>query len=634
MKFSCIWAILLLLVASSSSKEFGWREWWKNTIIYQIYPRSFQDSDGDGVGDLKGITSRLPHFNDINVGCIWISPIFKSPMADFGYDVSDFYQIDPLFGTNEDFAELLATAKTLGLKVLLDFVPNHSSDQHEWFIESSKTRDYKNEYRDYYMWEDPKAGCESDNASECYPNNWVSVFSGPMWEWNEDRQQFYLHQFLKEQPDLNVRNPIVQDQLREALSYWMEQGIDGYRLDAIYHSFEVPSLEDEPENPDYVKPPDQTQEQYDSLIHTKTTRLPEVHTMLRDWRKTVFEPNSKEPNYMFMVTEAYDPPEALVEYYGTDEEAEADFPFNFQLISGLTAENLSGRSIYELVDPVFQYLPEGKWPNWVVGNHDNFRISSRLGAHYVRATNTLNILLPGTATTYYGEEIGMENVWVSYEDSQDPFAINNPCCWREYTRDPERSPMQWDATETAGFSTTNDTWLPVGNSTFQGINVQEQSEDPQSILNHYKNLTELRITTSAFQTNHLVYALVDDDIFAFFRFPDAEDAEDPAYLVAINFGDGIVTSDFVTSAVEYDVTLESNGEVAISSEMDKNGETVDLNELALNSGEALVIQVDAVYGSPSTALPILTTSSAQSLISCGKLSLVLFAFTILFFRMF
>ncbi|KAJ8038477.1 Neutral and basic amino acid transport protein rBAT [Holothuria leucospilota] len=592
------WALItaILLTNGCSSKEFTWREWWKNTIIYQIYPRSFQDSDGDGVGDLKGITSRLHHLKDINVGCIWISPIFKSPMADFGYDVSDFNQIDPLFGTNEDLEELLATAKSLGLKVLLDFVPNHSSNQHRWFIESSKNRDYKNEFRDYYTWADPKAGCQSDNASECLPNNWVSVFGGSVWEWNENRKQFYLHQFLKEQPDFNLHNPMVQDQLRNALSFWMEKGIDGYRVDAIAFSFEAPSLEDEPVNLEYEKPPGQ--EQYGSLIHTKTTGLFEVHTMLREWRRLVFEEHSIEPNYKFMVVEVWEPPEETAKYYGTDEEYEADMPFNFQLITGLKSDNLSGRRVYELVDHVFQHLPEGKWPNWVVGNHDQKRIASRLGDKFVRASNTLNILLPGTATTYYGEEIGMQDVWVSYEESQDPWAVNNPCCWKEYTRDPARSPMQWDSTEMAGFSSSTKSWLPIGNSTFQGVNVQDQSKDPKSTLNHYKSLANLRITTSAFQTNHLIYALVSDAIFAFFRFPDECDAGDPVYLVAINFDDEAVECDFVTSAREYNVTLGTTGLVTLSTGMDRNGNTVKLDSLSLASGEALVIQVE-ILDAPS-----------------------------------
>ncbi|PIK38838.1 putative alpha-glucosidase [Apostichopus japonicus] len=625
--------IVLFLLGCTSAKDFAWNEWWKNTIIYQIYPRSFQDSDDDGVGDLQGITSRLSHFRDINVGCIWISPIFQSPFADFGYDVSDFTAIDPLFGTMEDFEELLATAKNLGIRVILDFVPNHSSDKHMWFNESAESRNYANAYRDYYMWQDPRAGCQLENPEECYPNNWVSVFGGPMWEWNENRQQFYLHQFLKEQPDLNLRNPIVQQNMKDAVAFWMEKGIDGYRLDAIYHSFEVPSLEDEPENPDYVKPINQTQEQYDSLIHTKTTRLPEVHTMLRDWRKTIFEPNSVESQdrYMFMVTEAYDPPEDLVEYYGTDEEAEADFPFNFQLISFLTEENLSGQTVYDLVNPVFVHLPEGRWPNWVVGNHDNFRISDRLGAKYVRAINTLNLLLPGTATTYYGEELGMENIYVSYEDTQDPFAKNNPCCWEEYTRDPERSPMQWDGQEkNAGFSNADETWLPVNENYQDGINVAEQKSDSSSTLNHYATLASMRTTTSAFQTNHLTYAMVDEDIFAFFRFPDEEDASDAVYLVAINFGDGPVTRNFVTAAENNGVDLPETGDIRISTGMDKNDQSADLTDLTLASGEALVIEVEAskLVEPTATLTPTPTPDGASQL---GLSALLLVTSLVLFF---
>ncbi|XP_072017778.1 maltase A3-like [Amphiura filiformis] len=572
-------AIYLFIVCSTiavtnvSTTDFTWREWWKPTVIYQIYPRSFMDSDGDGVGDLQGIISRLEYFPEICVDSIWLSPIYESPMADFGYDVSDFKNIDPIFGTLDDFDAMIIKMHQLGLKLIMDFVPNHSSDKHDWFLESMKSKDASNEYRDFYVWKDPKEGCNdpvTDEPENCLPNNWVSVFSGSR----------------------------VQEEMDSVLRFWFDRGVDGMRVDAIRHMYEDESYADEPVNPDYTPPPDEDKPQYDSLLHTMTADLPELHDVIEGWRSEIFEKYSTEPNYRFMVTETYDTPSKLVLYYGTEENPQADYPFNFQLIM-LTEDTLSGTEVHRLVDDWMVSTPQGKWPNWVVGNHDNNRIGDKLGYQYKRAANILNLLLPGTPTTYYGEEIGMEDIWVSYNDTQDPYAKNNPCCWEEYTRDPERSPMQWDATENSGFSTANKTWLPVNEKYLLGLNVEDQRKDPRSALNMYKKLTELRKIAPALQTNNLTYLIVNEQIFSFLRIPNEKDASHNSYLITINFSNEPSTDDYASNVNNRNLAFVGNvGAITVSSDMDRNGRLVDLTSVDLKPGEALVIETMTV---PSSA---------------------------------
>ncbi|XP_033635129.1 neutral and basic amino acid transport protein rBAT-like [Asterias rubens] len=516
-------------------------------------------------------------------------------MADFGYDVADFKDIDPIFGTIADFDDLIDTAHNLGLKLMMDFVPNHSSEEHEWFLRSKENNDTNNPYRDYYVWKDPKIGC-NDQPEKCVPNNWVSVFGGSVWEWEPKRKQFYLHQFLKEQPDLNYNNPLVHREMEEVIKFWFEKGVDGLRVDAIRHMYEDKDMEDEPINPEYTPVPGE-RPQYDSLIHTKTADLPELHDVIKDWR-AIFEDFSSEPNYRFMVTESYDTHRALLPYYGTPNQPEADYPFNFGLTE-LTNETLSGKEIHNKVQDWMKDLPEGKWPNWVIGNHDTARITERLGMKYARAMNILNLLLPGTPTTYYGEEIAMEGIWVPYNETQDPYAINNPNHWEEYTRDPERSPMQWDDTPHAGFSTTNGkTWLPVNDNYLTGVNVADQIINQTSPLALFKTLANLRKTESSFQTNHLKYAIVNEQIFSFFRL--SGDSTLLSFLVIVNTGDSPSTDDYQTALMNDDFVVHDSGVIEVSSGMDRNGASVELNKISVASGEALVVKVQVSFGNEAS----------------------------------
>ncbi|XP_022090709.1 maltase A3-like [Acanthaster planci] len=587
-QISMFFVFVTLTLTFTLAIGFRWDEWWKNTIIYQIYPRSFMDSDSDGVGDLVGITSRLEHFNDIGVGTVWLNPVYKSPMADFGYDVADFKDIDPIFGTMADFDELITKAHRLGLKVMVDFIPNHSSDQHPWFVESRKNKYESNPYKDYYVWVDPRQNC-SDPPEQCLPNNWVGLLGGTVWEWVLERQQFYLHQFLTSQPDLNYRNPAVHLEIIDVLRFWLKKGVDGFRVDAIRHIYESEDLEDEPVNPDHLLVPG-GHTSYDSFIHDKTFDLPEVHELIYEWR-CIFDEYSAEPNYRIMIMEANDTQRTLLPYYGTPGRPEADYPFNFGLTK-LNKHTLSGKLIYELVNDWMEDLPQDRWPNWVIGNHDCSRISDRVGVKYSKALNVLNMLLPGTPKTYYGEEIVMENTWVSLDESQDPYAIVHPNGWKKYTRDPERSPMQWDTTSNAGFSTTTDKmWLPVNQNYLLGVNVADQKADNTSALALYKKLAALRKDEPAFQTNHLKYIIVTETIFSFLRMPDTLGFD--SFLVIINAGTSDSTDDYSAALMEgHQLKIKSNtGIIAVSGNMDRDGESQDMSKVFVVIGEALVIKV-------------------------------------------
>ncbi|XP_042871777.1 maltase A2-like [Penaeus japonicus] len=370
--------------------------WWKTSIVYQIYPRSFMDSNGTGTGDLLGIASRADYLRDLGVGAVWLSPVFTSPMADFGYDVSNFTDIDPVFGDLQDFDFFLQEMHDRGLKVILDFVPNHTSDQHEWFLKSVQREE---PYTYYYVWADP-AGYNV-TGDPIPPSNWLSVFRGSAWEWVEERQQFYLHQFLPQQPDLNFRNSDVREEMKNAMRFWLDRGVDGFRVDALKFLYEARNLyEDEPIAQDSeVEDP----LQYEFLEHTLTVDQPETFDALAEWRDLLNEYEDR-----FLMAEVYADVNETMKYYGNETHPLADFPFNFRLIDSFQSrDNLTGESVKAVIDEWMLSLPEGKWPNWVIGNHDNSRVASRLGSDLVDAFNMMTLLLPGTPVVYYGEEIGM-----------------------------------------------------------------------------------------------------------------------------------------------------------------------------------------------------------------------------------
>jgi alpha-glucosidase len=441
------------------------RAWWQRGVIYQIYPRSFQDSDGDGVGDLPGIIERLDYLQWLGVDAIWLSPIYPSPMADFGYDISDFTAIDPLFGTLADFDELIAEARARSLKVILDFVPNHTSDRHPWFAESR--RDRHNARRDWYLWRDPAPGGGP-------PNNWLSEFGGSAWERDSATGQYYYHAFLKEQPDLNWRNPAVQHAMHDVLRFWLARGVDGFRIDVVHHLVEDAAFRDNPPNPAF----EHGMRPSHALLRTHTVDQPELQAIIADIRRVVDEYPDK-----LLVGEIHLPIERLVSYYGAELNG-IHLPFNFNLIGA----PWSATVLRDIIEAYETALPPGAWPNWVLGNHDTNRIASRVGAQGARLAAMLLLTLRGTPTMYYGDELGMADVPVPRDRLQDPFEKNVPGIG--VGRDPARTPMRWAPRNGAGF-TAAEPWLPIGGD-LDRCNVESQRKDPDSMLNFYRRLLEFR----------------------------------------------------------------------------------------------------------------------------------------------
>jgi alpha-glucosidase len=434
-------------------------EWWQRGVIYEIYPRSFQDSDGDGVGDLRGIATRLPYVRALGVDAIWLTPIYQSPQADFGYDISDHTAIDPQYGSLEDFDALVSEAHARDLRVLLDYVPNHTSDQHPWFAERP----------DFYYWRDE-------------PNNWRAAFGGSAWERAGDR--YYLHTYLREQPDLNWRNPEVREAMFDVLRFWIDRGVDGFRVDAMRQLLKDPAWRDNPPNPDW----DGVNE-YDSLLPLHSADLDEVQEVVAAIRAVIGD--------RLMVAEVYAPIERLVRYYGTDGDG-AQLPFNFHL---LTTPWEPG-AIAALVERYEAALPAGAWPNWVLGNHDRPRIASRLGLAQARVAAMLLLTLRGTPTLYYGDEIGM---------TDGPGTGFDPA-----GRDPERTPMQWTAD--GGF-TTGEPWLPYSDL---AVNVA----DEPAMLRLHRALIALRreFAEADYRTLH-----ADDGVLAY--------ARGDRHVIALNLSD-------------------------------------------------------------------------------------------------
>jgi len=444
--------------------------WWQDATIYQVYPRSFQDTTGNGTGDLSGIRRRLGYLKELGVGAIWLSPIFQSPMADFGYDVSDYRAISPLFGDMAEFDALLGETHEQGLKLLLDFVPNHTSDQHAWFKESRSSRDSPK--RDWYIWKDAAA----DGGP---PNNWISNFSGPAWTWDEASGQYYYHAFLAEQPDLNWRNPEVRREMCEVLRFWLDKGVDGFRVDVIWHLAKDLEFRDNPPNPAW-KP---GQPDIQRFVQKYSADQPYVHEIIAELRNVVDAYSER-----LLIGEIYLPVDRLVAYYGDSNDG-VHLPFNFQLMQAPWRAEI----IRDLIDEYEAALPEGGWPNWVLSNHDQARIAARVGEAQARIAAMLLLTLRGTPTLYYGDEIGIADVHVPAERMQDPWAKNEPDA--SFNRDRARTPMQWSQEPFAGFSGV-EPWLPLTQD-HATRNVACQQNDRGSMLSLHRSLLSLRREVSA-----------------------------------------------------------------------------------------------------------------------------------------
>jgi alpha-glucosidase len=536
-----------------ADSEFAATQWWQTGVIYQVYPRSFQDTDGDGVGDLRGITARLDYLVGLGVDAVWISPFYPSSMADFGYDVTDYTGVDPLFGTLEDFDALLAAAHAKGLRVILDFVPNHSSDQHPWFVESRSSRECPK--RDWYLWHDAAPpGEDWRPAPERVPNNWMSHFGGPAWTWDEGKQQFYLHSFLKEQPDLNWRNPEVRAAIYAAMRFWLDRGVDGFRMDVLWLLIKDEFFRDNPPNPVY----DGAQHDVKRVLPVHNADQSETQEIVAEMRAVLdaYGPTMGAANggsSRVLIGEIYLPLPKLVRYYGAVPQLSgANLPFNFHLIQTRWAAD----AIADVIRSYEALLPAGAWPNYVLGNHDQPRLASRIGAQQARAAAMLLLTLRGTPTMYYGDELGMADVAIAPEQVRDPAEKNEPGKGRG--RDPERSPMLWVSAPNAGFTRPDATpWLPLEKG-WETENAAAQSQRPKSMLVLYRKLLALRRQHDTLHSGAIADVEAEGSVLRFRRVGLA-DGESTDFQVLLNLGMEVATVQCAAGTVVLTTLLDGEG---------------------------------------------------------------------------
>ncbi|KAG5671321.1 hypothetical protein PVAND_001525 [Polypedilum vanderplanki] len=479
--------LVLLLIVTVKSQTENELDWWESGNFYQIYPRSYMDSDGDGIGDLQGIKSKLDYVKSLGMDGVWLSPIYKSPQADFGYDISDYRDINEDYGTLEDFQEVLDKCNEIGLKLILDFVPNHSSDEHDWF---QKSEARVPGYEDFYIWRDGKIDPYTNLLVP--PTNWISFFRYSAWRWSNIRQQFYLHQFHYKQPDLNYRDAKLVQEMKNILTYWMTKGVAGFRIDIIVCLYEKMfsngTFPDEP-----VGNPNCGFNDHCYLDHIYTQDQDETFDMAYQWRELLDEFKETFGGFTrIMMTESYSSVEKAQRFYGNGTRKGSYVPFNFEIIKNMNKES-TAKDYKRTIDSWLDPMPAGVLANWVVGNHDQHRVASRLGVQKGDLINIMVQTLPGIAITYMGEELVMTNVHVSWNDTLDPQACNtnDPINYESSSRDPARTPFPWDSSKNGGFSTADKTWLPAGDL-YKTVNVQFQEQAQNSHLKIFRKLTTVR----------------------------------------------------------------------------------------------------------------------------------------------
>jgi alpha-glucosidase len=494
--------------------------WWRGAVIYQIYPRSFQDSNGDGIGDLQGIIERLPHVASLGVDAIWISPFFKSPMLDYGYDVSDYCDVDPMFGTMGDFDRLIERAHDLGIRIIIDLVLSHTSDKHPWFVESRVSRD--NAKADWYVWADAKP----DGTP---PNNWLSIFGGSAWEWDTSRMQYYLHNFLREQPDLNFHNMDVQDAVLDVARFWLERGVDGFRLDTVNFYVHDKELRDNPAVPDDQKNSDiaPSVNPYTWQEHRYSKSQPENIVFLEKLRRVMDE----FPD-ITSVGEVGDDQKGLqiqAEYTEGTERLHMCYGFDF-----LSAPFPTGTRVAAILNR-FQDMAAESWACWAYSNHDVIRHTTRweLSAEAQKAYLALLMSMRGSVCLYQGEELGLTEAEVAFEDLQDPYGIQ---FWPKFKgRDGCRTPMTWSSNAQNGGFSAGKPWLPVS-SEHAAMSVDSQQADPGSMLNFYRRMIAFRRAHAALQQGGLVITEATDSHLAFIR-----DHDGKRMFCAFNLSDAAMT---------------------------------------------------------------------------------------------
>ena len=525
-------------------------KWWQTGIIYEIYLRSFQDSNNDGIGDLRGIINRLDYLQWLGVNILWITPFYPSPMKDFGYDISDYTAVDSRFGDMQDFDDLVAEVHRRNMKLVIDFVPNHTSDQHPWFKESKSSR--FNLKRDWYIWQSPAHGKS--------PNNWLSVLGGSAWQWDEVTQQYYYHAFLKEQPDLDLTNAEVMNAISDVMRFWLSKGVDGFRVDVMWHLAKDKLLRDNPVNPNY-KP---SMPDCDRLQQIYSCDRPEVHEVIAQLRKVLDEYDDR-----VMMGEIYLSPDKTIPYYG-EKNNEAHLPSNFQLLFiPWKAKDISGA-----IEEYEALLPKDAWPNWAIGNHDRARLISRISKDQTRNAAILLLTLRGTPVLYYGDEIGIPQVQIPKEEVQDPQGLLMPD--KGLSRDPQRTPMQWDKSLNAGFTRAKP-WLRLSND-YPEQNVEVQSKDDESLLSFYKRMIALRQSEPSLMYGSYSEVFSDENIFAYTR----QSALGDTFLIVLNFTDE-------KHLFSPDQRLEGSIEIATDAKWEGR---IFRNELDIEPNMGLVIRLD------------------------------------------
>ncbi|MEO1166365.1 MAG: alpha-amylase family glycosyl hydrolase [Chloroflexota bacterium] len=529
-------------------------KWWQRGVVYQIYPRSFNDSNGDGVGDLQGIIDKLDYLNDgteqsLGIDAIWISPFYPSPMVDFGYDVADYTDVDPLFGDLETFDKLVEAAHAHNIKVIIDFVPNHTSDQHAWFKESRTSKD--NPKRDWYIWRDP----QPDGSP---PNNWGSMFGGRAWTYDEATEQYYFHQFAPEQPDLNWRNPEVRAAMHNVLRFWMNRGVDGFRMDVVYVIWKHPDMPDQPliegakgrtDDDRFVQ-----QQQIYALNYEG------IQDIMAEIRAVLDEQGA------IGIAELWMSVAERMEYYQNFE-----LPFNFDFIGEWERYQWDAEFFRSRIDTMEEALPQGAWGNYVLGNHDIQRMASRYGAERARVAAMLLLTLRGTPTLYNGDELGMQNGDISPEQIVDP---QGKILGVAHTRDVTRTPLQWDDTTYAGFSEVAP-WLPVSED-YKTRNVVTMREIPTSILTLYRRLIWYRKNHDSLAVGDYQSLPAPDDVYLYLRTHG-----DERHLIALNFGTDT-----------HEITMPADGTLVMNTSLTRADETfAEHDKATLYADEGLLIRL-------------------------------------------
>ena len=524
------------------------RPWWQRAVLYQVYPQSFQDTNGDGIGDLIGITRRLDYLVDVlGVDAIWLNPFYRSPMVDGGYDVTDHRDVDPRFGALDDFDQLLAAAHSRGLRVLVDYLPACTSDEHPWFQESSQSRTAAK--RDWYVWRDPRADAGP-------PNNWLAHWGGPAWTWHPPTEQYYLHTYLHRMPDLNWENPDVRRDMFDVVRFWLDRGVDGFRVDSAHIIGKDPGLRDNPPNTDGILEFGRPHGDIDSQLHLYDRGAGDVHGIYRQFRAILDQYGAVSIGEV-----AVTDPHVWASYYGTQLD-ELHMPFNFRLL-GLS---WNAKAVQAVIDTVETVLPPGAWPNWVLGNHDEPRVASRLGPARARVAMMLLLTLRGTPTIYYGDELGMPDVTVPPDRVRDPWEHRMPGLG--LGRDPERSPMRWNTSPHAGFCLPEtEPWLPLVDSAHS---VSVQLKDPQSMLALTRRLLQLRRTHPEItRASYQAIPNVPDECLAYAR---------GRLLVLLNFSD---------QPVDVDLRAYGHGELLVGTH--ERDPRISLGRLVLQGDEGLVV---------------------------------------------